>query len=1060
HPPKKGYDFDTVNKQTCQTYSFGKTSSCHLSIDASLTKLFECMTLAYRVFGKTDFGWGNRVFEELGLGVNVPRGPRGQVTVRMDASFMQLACTSFPRCDAEKPCSETSCFGPTLPGTYWVAENYTWNRKGKLRGLAANVSNLPLVNLVYLQLCKDRYTLCGALTASGVLRDHWWGFYGSVYPTTHTGDRVVAEGLSRDKRTLHGVSKSGVEIQKIALKPKWFDLSLNLPTPFVLSLQVADAGETTEFPLFILPFSGKLVSPKWKNFKGLKLQWRDKIRLNNAIWRAWYMQCKSLSRAVCGQIRVNWTLIAISTGGPAKRLQEAEVVLSVVKAEEEGRVYSREVAFGESGNSSRFQQVWDDAGPGRVLCPAGLGTDLEKRKNPVCHFVTPLDGSVEVDEHRRPEVLGMWWALTREEAITTEGKYWKSRIEIVIREYHKWRTYFKKRLQQHKDEDLSSLAQDDDLLYWHKHGDGWKTPVPMEEDALLSTDMLMSEFSDTLFSTLSSHPPVAWPNPREIGNLPLDSRLDTLPSPPGPQGGLCLGAIPELLSLGGRCPWTDEKSQPVACVSPWKNLECEQGQEDPFQALNVSLQHAHLGNADMIQPGLIPLQPNLDFMDTFEPFQDLFSSSRSIFGSMLPAPASGPTPDHNSPPAHATQESILPTTTLPTASLPDGFIAPPAATALDPTRGQGCEHTSQPGDPFLQPADLGPSAPPLSVPQPFLPKFAEVSKSPPVITHTASATLTHDASATTFSQSQGLIITTHYPTPSVSPCGLALSPVTRPPTVGPPQPRLTFVHPKPVSLPGGRHKQPPKIVPAPKPEPMSLLVSTQFEKNMVLVISFPGPLKREGMLASTVSQSNMVITPAAIARFHGGILVTDLGHGTGSQPASLSRLFSPSTVPDSLVKGEQVPPHGGIAQVPATGASESAVWLERLGPRRDCPNSGQASPCASEQSPSPQSPQNNCSGKSSADPKNVAALKFDHMRDMFDEYVKSRTLQNWKFWIELHRTALCWLDERCSLPVLRPTVLNTLRHLSTTTSILTDPAQLPEQAAEAVTRMGQRSGES
>ncbi|XP_057382652.1 MLX-interacting protein isoform X1 [Balaenoptera acutorostrata] len=848
HPPKKGYDFDTVNKQTCQTYSFGKTSSCHLSIDASLTKLFECMTLAY---------------------------------------------------------------------------------------------------------------------------------------------------------------------------------------------------------------SGKLVSPKWKNFKGLKLQWRDKIRLNNAIWRAWYMQY------------------------------------------------------------------------------------LEKRKNPVCHFVTPLDGSVEVDEHRRPE------------AITTEGKYWKSRIEIVIREYHKWRTYFKKRLQQHKDEDLSSLAQDDDLLYWHKHGDGWKTPVPMEEDALLSTDMLMSEFSDTLFSTLSSHPPVAWPNPREI---------------------------------------------------------------------------AHLGNADMIQPGLIPLQPNLDFMDTFEPFQDLFSSSRSIFGSMLPAPASGPAPDPNSPPA----ESILPTTTLPTASLPDGFIAPPAATALDPTRGQGCEHTSQPGDPFLQPADLGPSAPPLSVPQPFLPvftmpllspspvpapaspvlplgpppatalnpptppaflqpqKFAEVSKSPPVITHTASATLTHDASATTFSQSQGLIITTHYPTPSVSPCGLALSPVTRPPAVGPPQPRLTFVHPKPVSLPGGRHKQPPKIVPAPKPEPMSLvlknacLAPAAFSGQPQAVIMTSGPLKREGMLASTVSQSNMVITPAAIARAPGvtelrsGVLVTDLGHGTGSQPAALSRLFSPRAAPDSLVKGEQVPPHGGIAQVPATGASESAVWLERLGPRRDCPNSGQASPCASEQSPSPQSPQNNCSGKSSADPKNVAALKnrqmkhisaeqkrrfnikmgfdtlnslisnntkltshaitlqktveyitklqqersqmqeearrlreeieelnttiiscqqllpatgvpvtrrqFDHMRDMFDEYVKSRTLQNWKFWIfsviikplfesfkgvvssssleELHRTALCWLDEHCSLPVLRPTVLNTLRHLSTTTSILTDPAQLPEQAAEAVTRMGQRSGES
>lgn len=38
--------------------------------------------------------------------------------------------------------------------------------------------------------------------------------------------------------------------------------------------------------------SGKLVSPKWKNFKGQQLLCRDKIRLNNAIWRAWYIQCE------------------------------------------------------------------------------------------------------------------------------------------------------------------------------------------------------------------------------------------------------------------------------------------------------------------------------------------------------------------------------------------------------------------------------------------------------------------------------------------------------------------------------------------------------------------------------------------------------------------------------------------------------------------------------------------------------------------------------------------------------------------------------------------------
>lgn len=29
----------------------------------------------------------------------------------------------------------------------------------------------------------------------------------------------------------------------------------------------------------------------------------------------------------------------------------------------------------------------------------------------------------------------------------------------------------------------------------------------------------------------------------------------------------------------------------------------------------------------------------------------------------------------------------------------------------------------------------------------------------------------------------------------------------------------------------------------------------------------------------------------------------------------------------------------------------------------------------------------------------VTQQRFDHMKELFDEYVKSRTLQNWKFWI-------------------------------------------------------------
>lgn len=123
-----------------------------------------------------------------------------------------------------------------------------------------------------------------------------------------------------------------------------------------------DPTLTRLFECMSLAYSGKIVSPKWKSFKGLRLLWRDKIRLNNAIWRAWFIQY------------------------------------------------------------------------------------VEKRKNPVCGFVSPLEGS-EADAHRKPE------------AIVLEGSYWKRRIEVVIKEYHKWRIYYKKRLQKKKDDILSMFQE-------------------------------------------------------------------------------------------------------------------------------------------------------------------------------------------------------------------------------------------------------------------------------------------------------------------------------------------------------------------------------------------------------------------------------------------------------------------------------------------------------------------------------------------------------------------------------------------------------------------------
>ncbi|KAL0979391.1 hypothetical protein UPYG_G00184470 [Umbra pygmaea] len=798
HPPKKGYDFDTVNKQTCHTYHFGKTSTSHLSIDASLTKLFECMTLAY---------------------------------------------------------------------------------------------------------------------------------------------------------------------------------------------------------------SGKLVSPKWKNFKGLKLLWRDKIRLNNAIWRAWYMQY------------------------------------------------------------------------------------VEKRENPVCHFVTPLDGTMDMESQRPAE------------AIATEGKYSKTRIEIAFREYHKWRTYFKKRLQKHKDDDLStllkepeeqfslfgevfpdtfrvSLCQDDEMAGRRAARKSRESPVPMEMDPLFDMDVLMSEFSDTLFSTLASHQPMAWPNPREI---------------------------------------------------------------------------AHAGNADMIQPGLIPLQPNLDFMDSFEPLQDLFHSLRQPIFTLTTLPA---TPVTSVPRISSqSQGQLLPSMHLSAelpVSLDHRLVTSPAAQpisspmdneASEPSEGPSYVEDymplfSQSGPPSVQggaSSHMQPSAPPTlphPMPSPAADTATHVSPpplsdatcldapSPPSVITDSPSSPAAPREAVTFSQRPEVgSINRSPPTPLLQPLS--------------PAPAIPLQHPQTFALPmqppcsnkKKRHVQ--RIVPA-SPIPSShLILTAPFPGHTSAVIVTPTPLK-----ADVVPSAGVVISSSL------------------SRPPGFHILQQPQKSPQLIIPKEETYSSRRRKQSPSPSTGNEG------------PSSGQGSPCGSEQVSSPQSPlsstalsKNEASKsrrgthisaeqkrrfninigfktlcglvptlKSQSNISNAATLqktveyigklqqdrqqmqeetkrlrqeidelnasinvcqeqlpatgvpisrpRFDYMHEKFDEYVKSRTLQNWKFWIfsiiikplfesfngtvsttndgELRETTLHWLDRHCSLPVLRPMVLSSLRQLCKSTSILTDPSLLPEEASQAV----------
>uniref|UniRef100_A0A1A8G6E7 MLX interacting protein n=1 Tax=Nothobranchius korthausae TaxID=1143690 RepID=A0A1A8G6E7_9TELE len=693
-----------------------------------------------------------------------------------------------------------------------------------------------------------------------------------------------------------------------------------------------DASLTKLFECMTLAYSGKLVSPKWKNFKGLKLLWRDKIRLNNAIWRAWYMQY------------------------------------------------------------------------------------VEKRENPVCHFVTPLDGNMDLDVNRPAEV------------VATDGKCWKRRIEIVIREYHKWRTYFKKRLQKHKDDDLSSLLkgpeeqlslfgevspdmvrasfyQDEELAVRRVSRKHNEMPAPMEMDPLFDMDVLMSEFSDTLFSTLASHQPIAWPNPREI---------------------------------------------------------------------------AHAGNADMIQPGLIPLQPNLDFMDSFDPLQDLFHSLRQpVFPSVSPT-ASSVTPQ----PSSSSQTQVT-SSDPPVASSVSRPLSPDPLAQCLPSQ------TLTPAGPMVPSPLSGPSMLDETIPT-------------SVVTHTSPSTVTPSVKTTTFS--------------NISSSSSKLKPRAQLPATHVQQPKA-FAMPRSFQGNSSKVRSVQRIAPALSSHliftapfsghPGAVIVSSPTPTGVVITPSQLGAPSGFQMLSPTQKSPQSIVTSEKSfstcqnnQKETAGGVHSSPGSSQGS-PHGLDQVPSPQSVISScsvLIKNEykqsRRTPYISAEQKRRSNINIGFKTLSNLVPtlksqsnitnavtlqktvehivklQQERQQMQEEARRLREEIEELNASINLCQEQLPATGVPMRLSRLDYMQEKFDEYVKTRTLQNWKFWIfsiiikplfesfngmvsttsrtELHQTTLQWLDNHCSLPVLRPMVLSTLRQLSTTTSILNDPSLLPNEAIEAV----------
>ncbi|CAM9703913.1 unnamed protein product [Bubo scandiacus] len=826
-----------------------------------------------------------------------------------------------------------------------------------------------------------------------------------------------------------------------------------------------DPTLTRLFECMSLEYSGKLVSPKWKNFKGLRLLCRDKIRLNNAIWRAWYIQ------------------------------------------------------------------------------------SVERRKNPVCGFITPLEGS-EADEHRKPE------------AVVLEGNYWKRRIEVVMREYHKWRIYYKKRLRKSTREgELSSPKRDEDV--W-RPTEKWCNQlfcnvVPMllgdEEEEPggrqhFDLDTFLSDISDTLF-TMTQMPSThqALPEDAYVGNADmiqpdlasLQPSLDdmeisdifTSHRPPplqtqlGYQEPPCFVPMAEPL-FGGEGSLMGARGLPVSPEAPLA----------PSTLLQVS---GILARGPRLP---VPQQPPMTLPCLPQPGG---ASQLGLHGAFL-GPELPPAPMPPEVPAAAPGglSPQLRHKPLLQYGLPDKCLS------LEPPGPHFSPASPSPGAPLLGPD------PPFSLASAPRSKFSYASSpGTPLLTHSTSPLLapcfTPHAPGPAYAPD---MVPPGYPSPGAPqllPPALLGNPRFAPrkglPQGGGTRPKAKSGSTKAKRLPGP--PAPPHLA-VPSPCLSQLLTTAKQEP----ALDVPHLMGAGLMPASPVSPQSAV--PEVPATFLSRMAQLSSGLSPGSSPSQAVPVPLAGTQPGSLLvpKAERLSPTSACgsdwpkpsqASPGPTVGLGAGISLHHPLSRRGRPESSKmesrrithisaeqkrrfniklgfdtlhslvstlsAQPsikvskattlqktaeyiCKLQQERAALQDEaqrlreqieelngsiNLCQEQLPATGVPITRQRFDQMRSMFDEYVRSSTLQNWKFWIfsiiirplfesfngmvstasmeSLTQTSLAWLDQHCSLPALRPTVLSSLRQLSISTSILSDPACVPEQATRAVAGMG-RGGSS
>uniref|UniRef100_A0A8D0QFM0 BHLH domain-containing protein n=1 Tax=Sus scrofa TaxID=9823 RepID=A0A8D0QFM0_PIG len=644
-----------------------------------------------------------------------------------------------------------------------------------------------------------------------------------------------------------------------------------------------DPTLTRLFECMSLAYSGKLVSPKWKNFKGLKLLCRDKIRLNNAIWRAWYIQY------------------------------------------------------------------------------------VERRKSPVCGFVTPLQGP-EADEHRKPE------------AVILEGNYWKRRIELPPEDAYVGNADMIQ-------PDLTPLQPSlDDFMEISDFFTNYRppqTPTPSN----FSEPPSFGPMADPVLSSgvLGSELP-----PASLGMTQLSghNRLQARSSCPGPLDSSAFLSSDFLLPEDPKPKLPPQAQAPAAppliqYPSPTKGLGLEPCPPPPF-------------------PPMVPPPAMLQEEPLFSP--------RFSFPTIPPALGVSP----------------LSTPTAFPATAQPGPGPTPAPFPIDLQRlGYSEPHF---GPHFMVPQSARPRGKP-----PTLSPRGRKPSAPTLAPATASPTATAGGNNPCLTQ----LLTAAKPEQALEP-PLASGPLLRSPgspeTV--PDFPCTFFPPTPASTP-----------PRPPPGPATLAPPRPLIVPKVERLSPPAPSGGERRLSGELNSApgpgtlSIHISPSQPIPGRGGRPDKTENRRITHISAEQKRRFNIKLGFDTLhglVSTLSTQPNLKMSK--ATTLQKTAEYITMLQQERAAKQ--EEAQQLRDQIEELNAAINLCQQQLPATGVPITHQRFNQMRDMFDDYVRTRTLHNWKFWVfsilirplfesfngmvstaslqSLRQTSLAWLDQYCSLPALRP----------------------------------------